>query len=145
MTRFLRLAWLFLLPAAVYAQTGSSGNSFPSGSSGNTPPTGSSGNSVFVLHNPLNTGTFCGLIKNILNAILTIGIPVAVLFLVWAGFLFIWARGNAEGLAMARKNLFYVVIGIGLFLGAWSLGQIIAATLNNVQQGSGNPAIGACQ
>lgn len=109
-------------------------------------PVSQTTNGTFQLHNPLAGGginSFCGLVKTLLNAMLTLGIPVAVLFLVWAGFLFIWARGNAEGLAMARRNLFYVVIGIGLFLGAWSLGQVIAATLSNVQ-GGGNSAIGAC-
>lgn len=131
--------------AFAHAQSNQGFNSGPSNQGYNSVPSNSGGNTLFVLQNPLSADTFCGLLKSILNAILTIGIPVAVLFLVWAGFLFIWARGSAEGLAMARRNLFYVVVGIGLFLGAWGLGQIIAATLNNVQQGSGNPAVGSCR
>lgn len=131
------------LPAISFAQSQTTG--LPSSQTTGLPPSQTTGGS-FQLHNPLAGGginSFCGMVKTLLNAMLTLGIPVAVLFLVWAGFLFIWARGNAEGLAMARRNLFYVVIGIGLFLGAWSLGQVIAATLTNVQ-GSGNSVAGSC-
>ncbi len=67
-----------------------------------------------------------------------------MLFLVYAGFLFIIARGNTEKLTTARHNLVWTIVGIGLFLGAWFLGQVIAATINSLQQGTGNPAINSC-
>lgn len=100
----------------------------------------------FTLTNPLNADTFCKLVKNILQAVLQIGIPVAVLFLVYAGFLFVVARGKPEGLTKAKKNLEYVLIGIAIFLGAWIIGQVIAATINSLSEGSGNqnPYISSC-
>ena len=98
----------------------------------------------FTLVNPLGDITFCKLVKNILQAVLQIGIPVAVLFLVYAGFLFVVARGNPTGLEKAKKNLKYVLLGIAIFLGAWVIGQVIAATINSLSQGSGNPFITSC-
>ena len=81
-----------------------------------------------------------------MSALLTLAIPVAILFLVYAGFLFVWARGNPVGLKRAKWNLFYVVIGIGIFLGAWVLGQIIANTLTSLANtaGQSTSSIGSC-
>jgi hypothetical protein len=90
----------------------------------------------FQLTNPLSVSSICGLIKKVLGAILALGIPIAMLFLVYAGFLFVIARGSPTGLQKAKDNLLHVVMGIGIFLGAWFLGQIIANTINAVQPGS---------
>ena len=101
-----------------------------------TNPNPPNGGTNFALVNPLSVNTICGIIKKVLNAILALGIPVAMLFLVYAGFLFVKARGNPTELTHARENLFYVVIGIGIFLGAWLLGQIIANTINAINPGT---------
>lgn len=69
-----------------------------------------------------------------------IGIPVATLFIVWAGFLFVVARGKPEALTKAKANALYVAIGVAVFLGAWFLAQIIAATI----QALGGPSIASC-
>lgn len=97
--------------------------------------------------NPLTQNSICGALKLFLTALLTLGIPVAVLFLVYAGFRFVWARGNPKALAAARTNLVYVILGLGIFIGAWLLGQIIANTLNSLATGAGqpNPQIGSCK
>ncbi len=97
--------------------------------------------------NPLAQSTICGALKIFLTALLTLGIPVAVLFIVYAGFRFVWARGKPKELAAARTNLVYVLLGIGIFVGAWLLGQIIANTLNALATGAGqpNPQIGSCK
>ncbi len=97
-----------------------------------------SGNTMFVLQNPLNANNFCGLLKLIFNAVLALGIPVAMFFIVYAGFLFIVARGSPDKLKAARMNLLYVVIGIGIFLGAWFLSQIIVNTINAIGNGNIN-------
>lgn len=86
--------------------------------------------------NPLGVQSICGLIKAVLGALVQIGIPIAVLFLVWAGFKFVLARGNPEEIKKAKSNLFSVIIGIAIFLGAWLLAQLIANTINGLQQGS---------
>ncbi len=90
----------------------------------------------FILKNPLSVGTICGLIQKLVNVFLAIGIPIAVLFLVWAGFMFVIARGDPKALIKAKENFTYVIIGIAVFLGAWLMGQIIANTINTVKPGT---------
>ena len=92
--------------------------------------------SGFKLQNPLNFETVCGLIQGLLKVFITIGIPIAVLFLVYSGFLFVWARGSVDGLKKAKRNFFYTLLGIALFLGAWFLGQVIASTINALSPGT---------
>jgi hypothetical protein len=91
---------------------------------------------TFTLCDPLGAASFCDLIKSLLNILLAIGVPIAVLFLVWSGFRFILARGNTTELANARRNFFYVIIGIAVFLGAWTLATIIQATFQSLPGGS---------
>jgi hypothetical protein len=57
---------------------------------------------------------------------------VAVLFLVWSGFRFILARGRPGELEAARRNFYFVIIGIAVFLGAWTLATIISATVQTL-------------
>lgn len=123
---------------------GSTGfSSSPGGSTGY--PAGTPGGSTgFTLQNPLGSNgpqTLCGLIKKIVDVVVAVGFPFAVFFIVYAGFLFVWARGNPVELAHARRNLMYTVIGLMIFFGAWLLTQVIANTLNSI----GNPTIQICQ
>ncbi|MDQ5955233.1 MAG: hypothetical protein QG621_236 [Patescibacteria group bacterium] len=121
--------------------TGSSVNPSPTGSSANPSPTGSSVNTPnpgigFQLQNPLNVSTICGLIKKVLNVILGLGIPIAMLFLVYAGFMFVKAKGNPGEIKKAKENLMYIIFGTALFLGAWLLGQLVANTINQINPGT---------
>jgi hypothetical protein len=104
-------------------------------------------NSLVGFNNPLNANTICDALKLFLQALLTLAIPVAVLFLVYAGFLFVWARGKPAGLVHARRNLFFTILGIAIFMGAWLLGQVVANTFNALARGAGQPnnQIGQCK
>lgn len=81
------------------------------------------------LCNPLKYDSFCQIIGLLLDAALIIGIPVAVLFIVYAGFKFVIARGSPNELAEARTNLFNTLIGIGIFVGASLIAKVIIGTL----------------
>src|SRR3989338_398202 len=81
------------------------------------------------VQNPLAVSSFCDLLKIVLQALLILGLPVAVIFLVLAGFQYITAYGNQGQLTKAHDNLLWTVIGIAIFLGAWTIAQIIKATL----------------
>lgn len=111
---------------AVATQHTTAGFGTPNASSGFGTPNVSSGSS---LENPLRFGSFCQLIKGLLQAIVAIGVPVAILFLVWVGFKFVLAQGDPKKLSEARKNFLNTVIGIGIFLGAWIIAQVIASTV----------------
>jgi hypothetical protein len=94
-----------------------------------------------TLENPLKFDSICGLIHGILDAVMVIGIPIAILFMVWAGFQFVLAQGNAEKLGSARKNFLNVIIGIAIFVGASLIAQVIVNTVAQL----GVNGINSCQ
>ncbi|MDO8548288.1 MAG: hypothetical protein Q7R71_01295 [bacterium] len=125
-----------VLAAGVGDSTGNTG-----GSSGNTgtsysvPANSICNGGACAVKNPLAANSFCGLVKNLLQAAIAIGIPIAVLFIVYAGFKFVLARGNPEKLAEARQNFLWTIIGIAIFLGAWLLASVVANTINQLGGG----------
>ena len=121
-----------LTPAPAFAQQNYFPNTPPANSFNNNPPANSFGNSLFGLKNPLQVDSICKLVNSIFNLLLVFGIPVATFFLVYAGFRLIIARGNPEALKKARMNLMYVLVGIAIFLGAWVLARVIAATIQSL-------------
>lgn len=98
-------------------------------------PSSVGGAGQYGVKNPLTANSFCGLVKNLLQAAIAIGIPIAVLFIVYAGFKFVLARGNPEKLAEARQNFLWTIIGIAIFLGAWLLATVVANTVNQLGGG----------
>jgi hypothetical protein len=88
-----------------------------------------------IIQNPLSSNSLCGFIKNILSVVLAIGIPVVMLFIVYAGSSLSLRAVTPRNLEKAKRNFMYVIIGTLVFLGAWVLGQIIANTINNISQG----------
>jgi hypothetical protein len=119
----------------LHAQMNSNSGGLNSGSGGLNSSSGglnssAGGGNGFHLANPLgNTSTFCDLLKTIFNVLVIFAIPIAVVMVVYAGFRFVLARGNPEGLKKARVNLVATLLGIALFFGAWFLAQVIANTL----------------
>jgi len=91
------------------------------------------GGTSFSLPNPIAAGTFPDFIKKVLDVVLQIGVPVAALALVYSGFLFVKARGNAQELETAKKAFVWTVIGVAILLGAWILATVIDTTIKNLQ------------
>ena len=118
------LACAFVMPLQAVGQVFAPGPS-PTVSA----PGGSAGYSI---PDPLGIKNFCDLVKTLLNIVMAIGVPVAVFFLVWAGFKFVLARGRPGELEIARKNFLYVIIGIAVFLGAWTLASVISTTIQSL-------------
>lgn len=143
-----------LLASPAFAQptgfpTGGTGIGEPTGGTGGAQPSSFNnvgGFSQFQLTNPLNVRSVCGLIKAILQAVLVIGLPIAVLFLVFAGLKYVAALGKPEKIREANENLLYTVIGIAIFLGAALIAQVIATTVNNIssQSGGGFQNVSSC-
>lgn len=71
-------------------------------------------------------------IAGALKALALIALPIITLFLVYSGFLFIWAQGNKDKLDDAKRNFMYVIIGALLILGAWILATLIAGTVSQL-------------
>jgi len=83
------------------------------------------------VQNPLGPAgaSFCTLIKAVLNAAMLLGVPVAVLLIIYAGFRFVLAQGNSTKLESARSNFLYTVLGILIFFGAVLISNVIIGTL----------------
>lgn len=95
--------------------------------------TATAGGGVVKLTNPLGgVTTISQFVQLLLRAVVAIGIPIAIFFIVFAGFKFVVAQGNSEKLSEARRNFVHVVIGIAIFLGAWTLAMIIQSTLQQI-------------
>ncbi|TSC69600.1 MAG: Uncharacterized protein G01um101456_87 [Parcubacteria group bacterium Gr01-1014_56] len=127
---------VFLLPVVVAAQNpgtlpGSNQGTLPGSNPGVAVPTAQSSH---VLQNPLAGGvnSVCGLVIALLRAVTIIGIPIAVLFIVWAGFKFVLAQGSGTKIKEARDNLVAVLIGIAIFVGASLIANVIVNTLQDL-------------
>jgi hypothetical protein len=77
------------------------------------------------LKNPLQSETFADLIAKITQIVAKVGLPIAVIAIIYAGFLFVTARGNEEQIKTAKKAFFWAIIGTALLLGAWAIATAI--------------------
>jgi hypothetical protein len=82
------------------------------------------------LQNPLQFGSIQDFLKALLGALMYLGLPLIALIIIYAGFMFVTAQGNPGKIEKAKMNIFYVLIGTGIFLGAWALTGIVANTIS---------------
>ncbi len=73
------------------------------------------------------------LIERFLQAIVYVGLPLSVLFIVYAGFRFVAAQGNKDEIVKAKHNFFWGVVGIILILGASALAALIRGTVDELR------------
>lgn len=83
------------------------------------------------LCNPLGSSSFAALVKSIANLAMKIGIPIAAIFIIYSGLLFVTARGNQEKLDTAKKSFTWAIIGTAILLGAWTIAEVIETTVKN--------------
>lgn len=84
--------------------------------------------------NPLGeTSTIPQLLEKVLQLLIDIGIPVLVVFIVYAGFQFVTAQGNSEKITEARRALFWAVIGGAVLLGAQIISTVIKQTVESLK------------
>ncbi len=78
-------------------------------------------------NNPLGSiSSIPELLLAILSAIMVMATPVIVFFLIYAGFLYVTARGNPEQIKKASLALTYGVIGGVIILGSWVIVEIVS-------------------
>lgn len=103
---------VLILPVIVYSDTGSS--------------------EPIKIKNPIGVDSIQDLITKILDIMVQIGTPIAVLFIIYSGFLFVVARGNPEKINHAKEVFLYAIIGTVLLLGAFAISEIIKNTVNQI-------------
>lgn len=116
--------WLF---PKVFAQDGD-----PGGGPGGCPGGGPGGPSGELNPIPGVTSLSC-FINKILEVVVNVGLPVVAVALVYAGFLFVKARGNETELVTAKKAFLWTVIGAAIVLGAFVIQQAIQATVGGLK------------
>lgn len=110
-------------------------------SQGTGNPTSGTGNSskpqdvLIKIDNPFKSNSIEGLMRAIVNDILIpIGSVVAVLMVMYAGFLFVTARGDTSQIKKAKEALLYAVIGAAVLLGAWVITEAIQGTIKELRK-----------
>lgn len=84
----------------------------------------------FTINNPLNVG---GNIEDVLDAIinllLTVGIPIAGLMYLWAGFQFLTAGGQEKKINTAKQTLIWTTIGVAVLLAGKGIVVVVEGLL----------------
>lgn len=124
------MKYLYLITDRVWAQA-PGGGGIPNLGDGS--PGGGVSNSI--LQNPLKNGvdSITELIVAILNLIMQIMLPVVVLSIVYAGFLYVTARGDKAQLTRAHTAFKYAVIGAFVVLGGGVLVSAIQGTITSLK------------
>jgi TRAP-type C4-dicarboxylate transport system permease small subunit len=88
----------------------------------------------FSISNPISgVNTLPEFIQKLLDIVMTVGIPIVAIFIIYAGFLFVKARGNEKDLQTAKDALLYALIGGAILLGAYVIAQAIQGTIDALQ------------
>ncbi|MBI4692242.1 MAG: hypothetical protein HY773_02265 [Candidatus Terrybacteria bacterium] len=96
---------------------------------GETPPPSTS----LTLINPLGDKSFSQLVEAIAKLAAQIGIPIAAIFIIYSGLLFVTARGSEEQLKKAKTTFMWTMIGTAILLGAWVIASAIAGTIQGLK------------
>lgn len=129
-------AILPLLTFAIGPDQGSTGgtNSAGQSSTGGTNPAVSV--TSIKIENPLaakGVNTISDFLKLVINdLVLPIGALIAVLYIMYAGFLMVTARGDEGQLKDAKAAFTHAAIGTAILLGSWVIAEVIQTTVNSL-------------
>lgn len=124
---------ILISPIFVLAQTPTGGGAPTQTPTGGGAPTQTVKYSINI-KNPFKSNNVKDLLTTIVNDILIpIGSVIATVMVIYAGFLFVTARGNATQIETAKKALLYAVIGAAILLGAWVIINAIDATITKLK------------
>lgn len=75
---------------------------------------------------------FCdifSLIQNVINFIFEVSVALAVVFIIYGGFLVLTAADSPERLGQGKKTIISAIIGLAIALGAWMIIDIVMKVL----------------
>lgn len=129
---------LFLFSGNAFAQPGNNqtnnSNNTQTNNSGNTQtpePLGQTQVSVEIA-NPISVDSIPGFIQKVLDFILTIGIPILAMAIIYSGLLFVTARGKEAQITKAKNAFTYAVIGGFILLASWLIAGVIRDALTDI-------------
>lgn len=80
---------------------------------------------TYKFKNPLASSSIEELLVAILRVLIIIATPIVIMFIVYAGFLYVTAQGNAQQVQQATRALTYAIIGGVIIIGAVAIAGII--------------------
>lgn len=104
----------------------------PTGLQGKNPKPGSV-TDTRGLTNPLKAKSIGQLFADIIQVIIIFATPIIVLFIMYAGFLYVTARGNADQIKKAHSALLWAIIGGVILLGAELIIRVIEGTVQGLK------------
>lgn len=90
-----------------------------------SPPSGG-----FRLENPLGEATLTSFLQDLLGVIMVFAIPLIVFMIIYAGFNYVMAKGDATKVKKAHLALLYAVIGGVIIIGANAILAVIQGTVD---------------
>lgn len=84
------------------------------------------------LKNPLASKSVSEVMLSFFKILVELGAVVVTLAIIYAGFLFVMARGNPEELKKAKSTLFWTITGALVLLGAQVIASIIENTIKKL-------------
>lgn len=82
-----------------------------------------------TLTNPLQSASIQEFLLKIIDVILVFAFPLIILYIMYAGYLFVTAAGNSEKVSSAKNALLWSVIGGVIVLGARLIISVIQGTI----------------
>lgn len=86
--------------------------------------------SISLPTNVVGFNSIEGLLKALLDVFIVVATPIIIIFIIYGGFQYVTARGNAEQIQNATRTLTYAIIGGVLILGSVILGELVLGTVN---------------
>jgi hypothetical protein len=85
------------------------------------------------IDNPIAAKDFTELLALVLKVIVSIGLPIIVIAIIWVGFKYVLAQGNDKKISEAHAAFKWVMIGAAIVLGSQAIVSIIQNTVNKVK------------
>jgi len=108
------------------------GDPAPDGSGDPAPDGGALGVQDIGIYNPLNATDFPTLLQDIIQVLIRLGIPVIVFMIIYAGFLYVTARGNPEQISKAHTTLLWTLVGAAVLLGSMVIAKVVQTTIDSI-------------
>jgi len=82
--------------------------------------------------NPISSPDLSTLLNRIIDIIIMLATPIVVVSVIYSGFLFVTAGGNEQKITLAKKILFWTLIGALILLGARVIATAVSGTVDSL-------------
>ncbi len=85
---------------------------------------------TITLRNPLHSDDVITIIESILDWLIAVGGPIAIVFIIWGAFQIMTAGGDTTKFGNGKKTILYALLGYGIIFCAWGLVNVIQSVLS---------------